>query len=681
VNMHADDELRALFFEEGRENLELLQESLLELERDANSQRAIQEAFRAAHSMKGMAGAMGCNGLMALLHAMEDVLGEVREGDRVLDETMTELLLRSVDQAISSLADMDAGTTQDADAVSLIEALHQCMALPTAESDRAPADFIASGGAGPTDELVAAVMDAGQEVIRVELQPDPRSMMPAVRAYAAVMQLQDLGEILHTSPPMSELEEGALLDGAVVAWVATQYTAEQIAEEMATCIEITGISTRSWVPATLTTLASPLEVHSNTPARTRPDTLGSRSRTVRVDSDRLDALMHSVGELLVRRAHVESVARRFADHDLRDALDELARAARDMQSMVMDVRMVSIDIVFRRLPRLVRDLASSLGKDVELVCTGGDTELDRTVIDLLGDPLVHLVRNAIDHGIELPDARRARGKSARGTLRVSATATGGVVLLRVQDDGGGINPDAIRRTALERGVASSAELDSMAPDQLLQLCFAPGFSTRSEVSDISGRGVGLDVVRSSVRALGGDVAVASDSSGTTMTIKLPLTLAIVPVLLVMCSSHTYALPLNRVQTIIDGSSEAVCSVGGRTSVDLGDRVIGVTDLGELLRDVSRNATSGHIVLVDGGTDTMAIRVDHVVSQAEVVTRPIPNVVDSSPFVSASATLGDGEIAMLIDTEAIAHAVTRDLATHVPVSSGAGIADTPARKDA
>lgn len=643
-------ELEALFLQESAENLELLALSLVAMERQPEDMARIQDAFRAAHSCKGMAGAMGHSTFARLLHALEDLLGDVREGIvRAEPEVVTEML-RTVDLCSSMLASIEATGEADADVDDVVEDLERTrLRLRTAAAEAAAVRTHET----PTidADVVAAVTDAGLALLVVDVHPQEASLMPAARAYAAMLQAQRIGDVVGSDPPASVLEAGELPSGSLRLWLATDRGPEYVQGELAACTEIQLVDATPWVVGgELEPRPAPREEIGSA---TASEGLG-RGRTVRVESSRLDALMHGMGELLVQRSRLESIARNRVDPELREILEDFARAAGDLQATVMDVRMVAIDVVFRRLPRLVRDLQQALDRRVDLVVSGADTELDRTVIELLGDPLVHLVRNAVDHGIESPAERVAAGKPAAGTLAISATAAGGVVVLRVRDDGRGMQPEQIRRRALERGLAGPDELAAMADDQLVQLCFAPGFSTRDDVTDFSGRGVGLDVVRSSVRALGGDVTAASGEGGTIMTIRLPLTLAIVPVLLVRVGAHRYAVPTMRVESTLEAADERLHRVAGRHVVDWGASLVPVVPLAELLgvEEAALDEASAQVVIVEATDGSVALLVDEVLVQEDVVTRPMPTVVSISSYLSASAMLGDGEIAFLLDTDAV-----------------------------
>ncbi len=384
-------------------------------------------------------------------------------------------------------------------------------------------------------------------------------------------------------------------------------------------------------------------------AAARPASGGSR--TVRVDAERLDALMHSMGELVIHRTALEAIASRLDVPDLHQAMQELTRSSQALQAMVMQVRMIPVDVVFLRFPRLVRDLSTKLGKEVRLELIGSETELDRTVVDALGDPLVHLVRNSLDHGLESAEERRAAGKPAEGTLQIAARHAGGSVVIEVRDDGRGIDPAAIARKAAKSGLIDPATVDDVDMAGAVELLFAPGFSTVEVTSDISGRGVGMDAVRAKIRELGGEVIVDSvHGQGTTAQIRLPLTLAIVNGLLVEISGGPYAIPLDRIERTLRLAEHPVQSVAGEQLLVLDEGVLPLLDASRVFGREPR--PHDFAVIVRSREQRMALAVDELVGQREFVTRPLPGAVSGGEPVSGGTALPDGRIALIVDCDAL-----------------------------
>jgi two-component system chemotaxis sensor kinase CheA len=364
-----------------------------------------------------------------------------------------------------------------------------------------------------------------------------------------------------------------------------------------------------------------------------------------------------MGELVVHRTRVESLAQGAAVDGLAEAVGDLTRSSQALQALVMQVRMIEVDAVFMRFPRLVRDLSAKMGKQVELILTGRDTELDRTVVDALGDPLVHLVRNSLDHALEPPAEREAAGKPATGVLELSARQAGGNVVITVRDDGRGIDPERVARKAAERGIITADEAAAVDMARAIELLFAPGFSTAEQTSDISGRGVGMDAVRSTLRGLGGNVVMTSEQGvGTTVQVRLPLTLAIMPALLVESRTVPFAIPLERVERTVNLAEQTVRSVTGQRMLVLSDGVLPLIDLAEALGyEPARGAE--FVVIARGAEQRMALVVERLVGQRELVTRPLPAEAGSQSCLSGGAVLSDGTISLIVDCDALAEART------------------------
>jgi two-component system chemotaxis sensor kinase CheA len=366
--------------------------------------------------------------------------------------------------------------------------------------------------------------------------------------------------------------------------------------------------------------------------------------------------MHHMAELVVQRTHVEALAGQADVPGLVQAMQELTRCSHALQHMVMQVRMIPVEAVFLRFPRLVRDLSSRLGKEVDLVLLGQDTELDRTVVDAIGDPLVHLVRNALDHGLEPPEERVAAGKSQRGRLEISARHAGGSVVIGVRDDGRGIDPLRVARKAAERGLIEASAVDSVDAVRACELVFAPGFSTADQMSDVSGRGVGMDAVRAKVRELGGEVSLTSSlGNGSRIEIRLPLTLAILSALLVRTAGGTFAIPLDRIDRTVRLADHVVRSMRSRPVLMLDGLVVPIVDGAAALAQQTAPAGEFGVLLRGAGDECVALRVDSLVGQRELVARPLPDDLATTAAVSGAAVLSDGDIALIVDPDALSSA--------------------------
>jgi two-component system chemotaxis sensor kinase CheA len=473
----------------------------------------------------------------------------------------------------------------------------------------------------------------------------------------------DHGETIWSSPTSDEVD--AFSGSAVEAWVATEHDAATIEAAVRAVPDVAQVTVAAGsgpaehaAPAAAAAPAGEPEAapDASAPVHASPQARKT-SATVRVDALRLDQLMHFMGELVVHRTRVESLAQGASVDGLAEAVGDLTRSSQALQALVMQVRMIEVDAVFMRFPRLVRDLSAKMGKQVELVLTGRDTELDRTVVDALGDPLVHLVRNSLDHALEPPAEREAAGKPATGVLELSARQAGGNVIITVRDDGRGIDPARVARKAAERGIIGADEGASVDMARAIELLFAPGFSTAEQTSDISGRGVGMDAVRSTLRGLGGNVVMTSEQGvGTTVQVRLPLTLAIMPALLVESQTVPFAIPLERVERTVNLAEQTVRSVTGQRMLVLSDGVLPLIDLAQAL-GYEPAPEAAFVVIARGAEQRMALVVERLVGQHELVTRPLPAEAGSQSCFSGGAVLSDGTISLIVDCDALAEART------------------------
>jgi two-component system, chemotaxis family, sensor kinase CheA len=634
-----------MFLAEGREHLQELNLAVVRIEEAPGDQATVDEIFRIAHSMKGMSATMGFEGMAALTHEMEDVFELLRQRTDGLGRDAVDVLLECLD-ALSAATDAIEATGEEAiEPAPLVERLRSLVRERT--PDQAEARV---GTLEPPANL--AELAGGERVVHVSAVLADDVTMPSVRAYMVLAAVGELGETLACSPSPDDVETfaGTRIDAWLVtdaeesALSSTAGAVPEVAEAFA--VQVLG----GEAPVADVAVAEQA-IREAVPVPAAPRSAVSKgATTVRVDAERLDQLMHSMGELVLHRTQVEALAAGAEVPGLTQAMQDLTRASQALQAMVMQVRMIPVEAVFLRFPRLVRDLQSKLGKEVELRLVGKETELDRTVVDALGDPLVHLVRNALDHGLETPSERVAAGKPATGVLEISARHAGGNVVITVADDGRGIDPERVARKAAERGLIAEDAIASVDGARAAELLFHPGFSTAEVTSDISGRGVGMDAVRSSIRELGGEVLLSSEhGAGTTAQIRLPLTLAIMAALLVDVGGRPYAIPLDRIERTLRLADHAVRSVAGDRMLVMRDGVLPIVDAGERLdRRPAPDAT--HAVIVRGSS-RFALTVDHLVGQRELVTRPLPPEVGENGL-SGAAVLSDGQIALIVDCDAI-----------------------------
>jgi two-component system chemotaxis sensor kinase CheA len=694
-----------MFLAEAQEHLQELNLAVVALEDDPTNQETVDRIFRIAHSLKGMSATMGFSAIAELTHVMEDVFEILRQREGGLHREAITSVLACLDGLQAAVDSIEQNGTENLDPAELIEQLRALIRERTPEQELERA----GGAIVPDPTVVAAVRADGGRILYVKVALDPEVMMPAVRAHMVFAALNVHGEMIGSIPTPDAIEnfEGHEIE----AWLVTEHEESELAKTAtrvsdvvsADVSELAGDDAEGPVVASSTEPeAEPAPAAPTQPARESAPAVQetsaavadtpapaaaeaaksapaagaghSAARTVRVDAERLDTLMHLMGELVIHRTAVEAYTANINSPELQHAVQNLTRSSQSLQSMVMQVRMIPVDVVFMRFPRLVRDLSNKLEKDIELDLVGRETELDRTVVDSLGDPLVHLVRNSLDHGIESPDVREAAGKPRTGTLTIAARHAGGSVVIEVRDDGRGVDPQAVARKAVERGLIDEETAKHIDTKQAIELLFAPGFSTAEVTSDISGRGVGMDAVRTKIRELGGEVLMESvPGQGTSAQIRLPLTLAIVSALQVDVSGAPFAIPIDRVERTLRLGEHTVRQIAGRRVLSLED---GVIPLLEGAKTFGREATAEHdlVVIVRGEDKRIGLTVDELVGQRELVTRPLPAVVSDGQPISGGAVLADGQIALIVDCDALAaglsgHAVGR--------AAGAENADPPA----
>jgi two-component system chemotaxis sensor kinase CheA len=638
-----------MFLAECREHLQELNLAVVRIEEQPDDRATVDEIFRIAHSLKGMSATMGFEGIAALTHQMEDVFELLRQRSGGLARETVDVLLECLDALAGAIDVIEADGGEQLEPAPLIERLKGLV------RDRTPDQNVArhGGAAGaPVPQAVVEAVGTGHAMLHARVTLADDTLMPAVRAYMVIAAAADLGTVVASAPEEAHVEA---FDGRRVdVWVAAGVEAAALSAALTSVPDVATAEVAEVAEAGMVAEAE-AEAVKQVPV---PVVAGERSEggrvaaTVRVDAERLDQLMHLMGELVVQRTQVEVLAAQAEVPGLSQAMQDLTRCSHALQAIVMQVRMIPVEAVFLRFPRLVRDLSSKLGKQVELELVGQDTELDRTVVDALGDPLVHLVRNALDHGLEVPAAREAAGKPAAGTVRISARHAGGNVVITVSDDGRGVDPRAVAAKAVRSGLITAEQADGIDMARAIELLFTPGFSTRDQADDISGRGVGMDAVRAKVRELGGEVLLTSEPGlGSTAQIRLPLTLAILSALLVRAGGRVFGIALDRIDRTVRLADHPVRSAAGQRMLVVGDAVLPLYDAAAALGH-ERAEDCEFAVIVQSQERSIALAVSALIGQRELVTRPLPaDLADLAP-VSGAAVLSDGEIALLVDCDAL-----------------------------
>ncbi len=636
-----------MFLAEGREHLQELNLAVVRIEETPDDRETVDEIFRIAHSMKGMSATMGFAGMAALTHEMEDVFELLRQRRGGLERAAIDVLLQCLDALEASVDAIDTTGSELINPAPLIERLKVLIRDDAAEeAEAAETTFEA-----PTD---LGEMAQGRRVVQVHATFNEDVSMPSVRAYMVLAALASLGETLACIPAPDDVE--TFQGHEVVAWLVSDRTDAELMEVAAAVPEVADAQAIEAVPDAAVDGEPETPVAATPAARPEGNSRSHGSSTVRVDAERLDQLMHAMGELVLNRTQVEVLATNADVPGLAQAIQGLTRTSHALQAMVMQVRMIPVEAVLLRFPRLVRDLSVKLSKHVELELIGKDTELDRSVVDSLGDPLVHLIRNSLDHGLETPADRAAAGKPETGKLQIEARHAGGNVVISVKDDGRGIDAERVAAKARERGLIGETETIDLA--RATELLFHPGFSTSDTTSDISGRGVGMDAVRVAIRELGGEVTLTSEpGQGTCAEIRLPLTLAIMTALLVHADGRPFAIPLDRIERIVRLHDHPVRSVAGRQMLVLSDGALPIVDAAEQFGGTPCE-DAAFAVVVRGNGERMAFAVSATDGQRELVTRPLPPEISDGSALSGAAVLSDGQIALIVDCDAIAENYTR-----------------------
>jgi two-component system chemotaxis sensor kinase CheA len=674
-------EYAQLFLTESREHVAAVNQSLLQLERDSTgpgAASAVGEIFRAVHTIKGMAATMGYALVADLAHELETVLDSVRRGEMSIEATIMDTLFRSADVLEQAVEAAVAGREGDIVAADLIAALR---ALTAAPPTIAPRDVPATPAPNPADPASAtaspAVPAGAAELVRIWLHPE--TPLRGVRAFLIVQALATIGEVVSTTPPIAALQNEDF-DNEFAVRLATSQPAgeiERVARAVGDVFEVQigeprasgawAAPTPAWgLPAISMTPAhdtAALSAMTLTPAHGVVATPSSdtrsesgRVRSVRIDVRRLDALMNLIGELVIARGRLTQLATELGDLSLEETVMQSSRLITELRDEITASRMVPVSQVFDRFPRVVRDAARAVGKPVDFVVDGKDIELDRSMLDEIADSLVHLLRNAVDHGIEPAEVRAAAGKPAVGRLVLSAVRDRSAVVIKVSDDGKGIDRERVLARAKRDGLVDESKMD-LTEDELLRLLARPGFSTAEKVTGLSGRGVGVDAVYTKVRALGGAMDIRSvPGQGTTVLIRLPLTLAIMRALLARVGAETYAIPLAHVSETVELVPDVLRTVKGKEVLLARDEVLPLLRLRTLVGlPAYAPATEidlEHVVVIDLGDRRAGLVIDELTGQEEIVVKQYDAVRDGPPFFGGATLLGDGRPSLIVDVSSL-----------------------------
>ncbi|WJH30028.1 chemotaxis protein CheA [Paenibacillus sp. CC-CFT742] len=679
----------SMFIDESNDHLQSLNDNMLQLEGNPEDLGIVQVIFRSAHTLKGMAATMGFEDLASLTHKMENVLDLVRNEKLKMQDYIFDTLFKSLDALESMVQDITSGGEGKADVSAIVASLQVIERgewtggeTPTATTTAKPVESISL--AVDLDEFQYSVLDQsiaeGHRVFYIDVLVSEDSQLKGVRAYMVFDLLERSGEVVKSFPTVQDIEQEKFERSFSLYYITTkeaqeleksilsiseiesakviqldQETLQQMTNQAAAAVEAETVAIATAVSQEIAT-AVKTEEKPAAKQPVAPTKQGAApSRTIRVDIERLDVLMNLFSELLIDRSRLEQLASETGNNDLSDTVAHLSRVSSDLQNIVLKLRMVPVDTVFNRFPRMIRDLAKTLDKKIDLVITGAETELDRTVIDEIGDPLVHLLRNAVDHGVESIAERVAAGKPEMGTVNLRAFHSGNHVFIEIEDDGKGIYREKLLQTAIKRGVVTEEQGAKMSDDEVNQLLFAPGFSTADKISDISGRGVGLDVVKSKITSLGGNVTIHSTpGKGTNFSVQLPLTLSIIAAMLVRVGSEKYAIPLSSIVETAIVQREQVRNIHGNKMITFRESLIPYLSLNEVFgvpdfNDEDESETE--IVVIRKGDRLAAVSVEEFIGQSEIVLKSMGTYLPSIEGISGATILGDGQVALIVDPNA------------------------------
>lgn len=663
-----------IFIEESQEHLQGLNQSLLGLEINPKDMKILNEIFRVAHTLKGMAGTMGFTGITNLTHQMENVLDAIRTGKVEVNSSIIDILfecLDYLDNSISEIANDGHECSNKADAI--IACLNGVlMKKPDAEVEQTVVDEDDKGHIMKfnqyDDSLIKKAVQQNMAVYKVRVILAKGCMLKSARAFIVFQTVERYAEIFKAEPKVEDIEDEKFDNEFTIAIITKEPEAiikkelESISEIIEAVFEKVKVSDDT--ESIASDFADNIEeiaasVFSNEEKDNSDDMHGKKTKmgkTVRVDIDRLDNLMNLVSELIIIKTRLEGVGTDSKNQDMTEAVEYLERITTSLHDAVMKVRMVPIERVFNRFPRMVRDLAKDLSKEIDLNMSGEETELDRTVIDEIGDPLIHLIRNAIDHGIEEREERVKISKPSSGTVYLRAYQDGNSVVIEVEDDGAGIDIEKVRRKAIEKGIISQSDANELDEKNTIELLFKPGFSTVDKVSDLSGRGVGLDVVKTKIESLNGIVEVENTrGKGSKFIIRLPLTLAIIQALLVTIGEEKYAIPLNVIRDINTIKSSTIRNVHGQEVVLNRDKVLPIVRLGRMLDVINAENYENEeltAVVVKKGDKNAAFIVDGLIGQQEIVIKTLGKFLSGIKNIAGATILGDGQVALIVDTNSL-----------------------------
>jgi two-component system, chemotaxis family, sensor kinase CheA len=674
-----------VFIEESKENLQTCNEQLLELEKNPQNLSIVNEIFRAAHTLKGMSATMGYEDLANLTHKMENVLDGIRNEKIHVSPEILDVVFKSVDDLEEMVLSISSGGDGKKDVTEVVTMLQ---AIENGEAITSPQTMAVQETAASTVEdksssiqyeayeqtVIEQSYEQGMHCYELAVSLREDCLLKAARVYMVFEVLEKIGEVIKSEPTVDRLEEEQF-DQSFIVTIVTNDSSLDLEKKVLKVSEVEKVEVREITPenfqsqnsvdteeeknpeskAVNPSLNEEKSIKNSNSSKESPKSSTS-NKTIRVNIERLDILMNLFEELVIDRGRLEQISKDLDNPELNETVERMTRISGDLQTIILNMRMVPVETVFNRFPRMVRQLARDLSKKINIEIIGAETELDRTVIDEIGDPLVHLIRNAIDHGIEKPDIRIKNGKPEEGTVKLKAYHSGNHVFIELEDDGAGINTQRVLEKAIQKGVVSEETALTLTDRQIYELILASGFSTAEQISDISGRGVGLDVVKATIESLGGSITIDStEGQGSLFSIQLPLTLSIISVMLIEIAKEKYAIPLSSIIETAIVKKEEIMNAHNQRVIDFRGKVVPLVfleDVFEVPKEKTEDEEYYSTVIVRKGEKMAGLVVDSFIGQQEIVLKSLGNYLTEVFAISGATILGDGQVALIVDCNAL-----------------------------
>ena len=646
-----------MFLEESYENIQSLNDEVLKLEKSPDNKETINTIFRAAHTVKGMSASMGFNDMTELTHKMENVFDKFRNDELKVTSDVISVVFKCIDILTTMLDNIKAGNEEKVDTNEVIQMLDNIDKLGSndnikLENIKEP-EVAIDAALKPESvdlnvydkDIIKQAKDRNYNVLKVDVEIYKDCKLKSARAFLVYNSLEEIGEIIKSTPSIEDLEQEKF-DFNFTIMVITKKSCDEVKKAVDAISEIQKVEVTQ-VEDEAKEKNSDRIAQKAIPEKQKEEDKSNKKihQFVRVDIDRLDKLMNMVGELVIHRTRLEQISSNYKLADLYETLEQVGRITSDLQDLVMKVRMLPIEKVFNRFPRMVRDLSVELHKDIDFIMEGEDTELDRTVIDEISEPLVHLIRNAVDHGIESSDERIKNGKNSRGTVKLIAYQEGNNAVIKVEDDGRGLDIEKIKKKAESSGI----DITGMTDSDLKNIIFIQGFSTSEKVTDVSGRGVGMDVVKTKISQLGGTVEVESEEGrGSSFIIKLPVTLSIIQALLVKVGTETFAISLSFIDKVVKINTDEMKTTNGKEVFVYRDKLISLIRTAKKLNLEEDSNKEKFVVIINSNGNKSGLIVDKLLGQQEIVIKPVGKIIkDLKQYVGATI-LGDGLVTLILD---------------------------------